>query len=74
MFCYRKLAHNHLYDKWLCYRRLIRLFIQTWSNLDFDLCVCVWQGEVDAVFVNAILSGIQIRNMEVSYACVIVVQ
>jgi len=29
---------------------------------------------VDAVFVNAILSGIQIRNMEVSYACVIVVQ
>lgn len=32
----------------------------------------VQQGEVDAVFVNAILSGIQLRNLEVSScSCVI---
>lgn len=37
------------------------------------ICVSVEQGEVDAVFVNAILSGIQLRNLEVSSYCVILV-
>jgi hypothetical protein len=36
--------------------------------------VCVRQGEVDAVFVNAILSGIQLRNMEVCFVCVISIE
>jgi hypothetical protein len=34
----------------------------------------VRQGEVDAVFVNAIPSGIQLRNMEVSFVCVISIE
>lgn len=31
----------------------------------------VLQDEVDAVFVNAILSGIQQRNLEVSVCCLV---